>query len=41
LRHSHLTRQHQHLDEQFRDLLQKLPLKRGDRVVVRMVIGRK
>src|SRR5215472_4859655 len=40
LQHPHLTPQHQHLDEQFRDLLQKPPPKRRDRVVVRMVIGR-
>ena len=30
----HLARQHQHLDEQFRDLLQKPPPERRDRVLV-------
>ncbi len=36
----HLARQHQHLHEQRLDLLQKAPPERGQRIVVRMRIGR-
>ena len=40
LQHAHLARQHQHLDKELLDLLKKAPPKRGDRVVVGMLVGR-
>ena len=39
LQHAHLAREQQHADEQPLDLLEKAPPKRGDRVVVGMVVG--
>ncbi len=40
LQHAHLARQLKNLDEQLLDLLQEPPPKRGDRVVVGMVVRR-
>ena len=39
LQHAHLAREQQHADEQPLDLLEKAPPKRGDRVVVGVVVG--
>ena len=39
LQHAHLARKQQHADEQPLDLLEKAPPKRGDRVVVGVVVG--
>ena len=40
LQHAHLARQLKNLDEQLLDVLQEPPPKRGDRVVVGMIVGR-